>query len=54
MAKRSRRVPRYLRDDPTWREVEAQRQSGIPRDAIAADLSQQVLERLLNNPQEYQ
>ena len=42
MAKRSRRVPRYLQDDPAWREAEAQRQSGIPRDAIAADLSEQA------------
>jgi Probable zinc-ribbon domain len=41
MAKR-RRIPRYLKDDPAWREAEARRRSGIPRDAIAADLSQQA------------
>jgi hypothetical protein len=42
MGKQSRRIPRYLRDDPARREAEANRESGIPRDAIPADLSQQA------------
>lgn len=37
-----REVPRYLRDDPVWREVERKRKAGIPRDAIEADPSQQA------------
>ena len=42
MPKRGRRVPRYLSEDPAWREAESRRQFGIPRDAIPADPEQQV------------
>jgi len=37
-----RDVPRYLREDPAWRELERKREAGIPRDAIEADLGQQA------------
>ena len=39
---RKRDVPRYLRDDPAWRELDRKRKAGVPRDAIQADLSQQA------------
>jgi hypothetical protein len=42
MPKRSRRVPRYLSEDPARRQAESRRQFGIPRDAIPADPEQQV------------
>ena len=42
MAKRGRRVPRYLREDPAWCEAEKLRKAGIPSDAVPADLSQQA------------
>lgn len=42
MAKRRRRVPRYLREDLARREAEARGPSGIPGDAIPADPSQQA------------
>lgn len=42
MAKRNRRVPRYVRETPEWQAAEAERRTGIPRDAIPADLSQQA------------
>lgn len=40
MAKRSRRVPRYQRE--AHAEAEARDRTGIPKDAIPADLSQQA------------
>jgi hypothetical protein len=54
VTKRSHRVPRYMRDDPAWRKAEAQRQSRIPRDAIAADLNQQASNNSYSPPLYYQ
>ena len=42
MARKNRRVPRYLRKTPEWQAAEVERRTGIPRDAIPADLSQQA------------
>lgn len=42
MAKRKRRLPRYIREDPELWEREKRREAGVPSDAIQADLSQQA------------
>ncbi len=51
---RKRDVPRYLRDDPAWRELERKRKAGVPRDAIQADLSQQAPNKSYSSKTYYQ
>lgn len=42
MAKKKRRTPQYLHEDPMWREAEARRRAGIPPDAVVADPTQRA------------
>jgi Probable zinc-ribbon domain len=53
MAKQGRRVPRYQREDPAWREADRRRKAGIPSDAVLADLTQQAPNNSYSPPRFY-
>ncbi len=53
MAKKRRRVPRYVAEDSKWQAAEAKRRDGLPPDAIPADLRQQAPNNSYDPPRFY-